>query len=494
MKYRITSPDGKAFEVNAPDGASEQDVIAYAQSQWKQPKKETIGDGQGLLRQFANTAAMGFDDELAGAASALTGGDYKSARDSYRREREEYQDENPIKSFIASMTGALAPGGMVAKGVMKGAAMLPQWGQLATIGGVQGAAQGAGDADEGSRLAGAATGGAFGAATGAALPAVIKGAGNAYRGVVGVDDVMPSAGALKEAATKGYTAARDIDLEITPEAMQSAAARIRQSLSDAGYRDYLAPKTFRALAEMESAPGKLADLEGIRRLLSKAGGDLAEKDAVRTAIGQLDDFVHGIGPDDVLRGDANAAMKVLGEARGNYAASKRADLVAEALSKAELQASSAGSGGNIDNAIRQQFKSILNNPKKLRGFSAEEVAMMRQIVAGTKAGNAARLVGKLAPTGIVSGALSSGAGLAAFGGPGAVALPVAGFAGKALGDTSTKRLAAALSQAVRSRAPAAAGIQMPAAPTLSAEKQALIAALLGQTEGTWQVQKSIQRP
>jgi hypothetical protein len=32
MRYEITSPDGKRFEVNAPDGASHDDVLAYAQS------------------------------------------------------------------------------------------------------------------------------------------------------------------------------------------------------------------------------------------------------------------------------------------------------------------------------------------------------------------------------------------------------------------------------------------------------------------------------
>lgn len=36
-KYRITSPDGKTFEVTAPDGASEQDVLAYAQAHFQQP-------------------------------------------------------------------------------------------------------------------------------------------------------------------------------------------------------------------------------------------------------------------------------------------------------------------------------------------------------------------------------------------------------------------------------------------------------------------------
>lgn len=455
---------------------------------------ETIGDGQGLLRQFANTAAFGFDDELAGAASAITGGDYTSARDAYRQEREQYGDENPVKSAIASLVGALAPGAGIAKGVMKGAASLPQWAQMATIGGVQGAGQGAGDADDNSRLAGALTGGAFGAAVGAAVPAVVTGAGNAYRAVAGVDDVMPSTGALKELASRGYDEARALDLEIKPEAIKGAAARIRQALDDAGYRDYLAPKTYRALTEMEASGGKLADVEGIRKLLGKAGGDLAEKDAVRTAIGHLDDFFHGISPDDVLHGDAQIASKLLNEARGDYAAFKRSGMIDDALAKAELQASSAGSGSNIDNAIRQQIKSIVNNPKKLRGFSAEEVEQMRAIVKGSKIGNAARLIGKLAPTGVVSGALSSGAGLALGGAPGAIALPAAGLAGKAIGDATTRRMVEALSASVRGRAPSAAGLAVPNMPALSAQKQALIAALLGQGVGGLELQKSIQRP
>ena len=34
-KYRITGPDGQTYDVNAPDGASEQDVLAYAQRSFK---------------------------------------------------------------------------------------------------------------------------------------------------------------------------------------------------------------------------------------------------------------------------------------------------------------------------------------------------------------------------------------------------------------------------------------------------------------------------
>jgi len=32
--FEITSPSGEVFEITAPEGASEQDVLSYAQSQF----------------------------------------------------------------------------------------------------------------------------------------------------------------------------------------------------------------------------------------------------------------------------------------------------------------------------------------------------------------------------------------------------------------------------------------------------------------------------
>lgn len=39
-KFQVTSPDGKSFEVNAPDGATQEQVLAYAQAQFQQPQAE----------------------------------------------------------------------------------------------------------------------------------------------------------------------------------------------------------------------------------------------------------------------------------------------------------------------------------------------------------------------------------------------------------------------------------------------------------------------
>jgi hypothetical protein len=149
---------------------------------------------QGLLRQFAHGASFGFDDELAGAASALTGGDYESARRDYLAERNQYGQDHPAASFAANLAGGLATGvGGAAKlaatkaggAVAEAVSTLPRWAQLATAGGAAGAVQGAGDADTGSRTWGAVKGGVAGAVAGAVLPPVIGVVGKVADKLVG---------------------------------------------------------------------------------------------------------------------------------------------------------------------------------------------------------------------------------------------------------------------------------------------------------------------
>lgn len=93
-KFRITSPDGRTYEVNAPDGATQQDVMEFAQKQFSatpadQPKpskpfgqqlNEGIAD---IPRQLGLTARHGIkavgnavgllSDPVGGAINATTG-------------------------------------------------------------------------------------------------------------------------------------------------------------------------------------------------------------------------------------------------------------------------------------------------------------------------------------------------------------------------------------------------------------------------------------
>lgn len=267
---------------------------------------------------------------------------------------------------------------------------------------------------------------------------------------------VPKTAELFEASNNGYRNMRGYGVEFHPQAVADVATNIMTELESEGYREYLTPKTFRAVDELNNPVGAnptISDVEGVRRALNKAAADPAERDAARRAVGQIDDFMSSLHPNDLVVNPqyAQAVAREAALARGNYAAAKRSELIDQAQAKAERQAGRAGSGANIDNALRQRISSILDNPKKLRGFSDAEKSQMEQIVKGTFTGNAARLIGKLAPTGVVSAGLSTGLGLAT-GLPWYVP-PAVGFVAKKGGDLSTLRGVNRLSAAVRGRSP-----------------------------------------
>lgn len=70
-KYRVTSPDGQEFVVNAPDGASQDDVMRYAREQWSAKRVPSIGD---KAESFAKSARAGLMDPILGASQLISKG------------------------------------------------------------------------------------------------------------------------------------------------------------------------------------------------------------------------------------------------------------------------------------------------------------------------------------------------------------------------------------------------------------------------------------
>lgn len=279
---------------------------------------------------------------------------------------------------------------------------------------------------------------------------------------------VPTAAELKTAAQAGYQHPEVAAVQIKPQAVTSLADTIKADLEsghNSGFRALNQPKTFSAIEELKNpnqtgaiaagAPVTVADIDSVRKVLTRLSIDPAEKAAAARAMGHVEDFLSTLKQPDLLAGDAAKASGIMTEARGNYAASMRSETVAKQLARAQLNADSAGAGANIDNATRQSIKSILINPKKLMGYSPDEIAQMQKIVGGTYANYAARLLGKLAPTGVVSSGLSAGAGFLAGGPVGALGLPALGAVAKKIADTSTLRQAEKLQNMIRSRSPLA---------------------------------------
>lgn len=230
------------------------------------------------------------------------------------------------------------------------------------------------------------------------------------------------------------------------------------------------------------------DVELIRKQLVslKTSPDASVREAARRAISSLQESQTSLNPTQVINGNAGEYTKTMREAIANYAAGKRSNTVMGKVALGELNAATAGSGANEDNALRQAIKQLarpVNNdivPKwKRLGFSDAEGAAIERVARGSAVGNTARFLGKFAPTGVVSGAGALGLGSLAGGPVGAVALPAAGYLAKRIGDMSTKKAVATLDLLVRSRSPLAQQVAAQVPPYLVQRLPAKTKLMLG---------------
>jgi hypothetical protein len=284
----------------------------------------------------------------------------------------------------------------------------------------------------------------------------------------------PTVEELKDAARAQYQHPDVKAVQINPDAVTALRNTIKTDLesgANSGFRAANEKKTFSAIDELANPaqssarvagnPVTIDDLDSVRKVLGRVskekdamGAATSDAAAASRAMGHIDDFLTNLKQPHLVAGDASKAVPILQEARGNWGAAKRAEEIQTKLENARIQAASTYGGGNINNASRQALRPMLkNNAAKAVGYSDAEKEALSQAVEGTKVGNLARLVGKLAPSGGVKGlahvALASGTGGAS------IPLTLASEGMKLIGDASTKRSIRKLEQILRERSPLA---------------------------------------
>lgn len=170
---------------------------------------------------------------------------------------------------------------------------------------------------------------------------------------------------------------------------------------------------------------------------------------------EIDDFIATAKGKDVLSGSAGDGNALILAARELNTRLRKTELLEDAITRAERRAASTGSGGNINNAIRQNIRAILDSPKKRRAFTKAELFEMEALIRQGSMENFLRWVGKFSPSG--NGLI----GMLQVGGtmlnPSMAALPIAGLVAKNIADKGTmgkvQRLQANVSKMPRAVAP-----------------------------------------
>ncbi len=420
---------------------------AEAEGQTKQPTAQAP-EGRGFFRRVddavrgvADMATFGFADEIAAGLGSLTGlGGQQGNYDANLEAQRQRDRDGGWERLGGQVVGAFANPAMVAR------TTLGAIGQGAAYGGAYGYGSGEGSTENRMKNAG------FGALVGGGVGGVVHGATNAISNRL-ARSAMPDTNDLRALSQAGYDAADAAGVIVRPEGMRRVATDVVGDLVDFGYHPSLQPRIGTVLSEMERLGNTNTTYKGLDTLRKMVGrvadsNDPAEKAMASRILSRLDDYMTNLPADDVLTGNAAQASQGIQQGRENWARMRRAEMVDTARIKAERRAASGGTGGNLENTLRQNVRSILDNPRRSRGMTEAEKEMAERIVRGTGGQNALRLAGRLSPT---TGGLSAMLNVGAAATNPLLMIPgTLGMGAKALADRGTHQNVQRLAEMIRS--------------------------------------------
>lgn len=261
----------------------------------------------------------------------------------------------------------------------------------------------------------------------------------------------PTIDTLRRAKDAAYKAADNAGVVVKADRFRRAVADIGLEAKKQGLDKTVTPKASGAMRRLlsEADEGRdlsLTEIDTLRKVIRRAAAtpDSGDKAVALTMRNELDNFLDDLKVKDLVSGDA-AAVKTLKNARALNTRVSKGQQIDDMLESARERAPQF-SGSGLENALRTEFRTLARNPKRLNLFTPAEQEAIRAVNRGAPMANFFRMIGKLAPTGVVSGGIGAagGAGIgSALAGPpgaavGALAVPVvgAGARGAATGLTS----------------------------------------------------------
>lgn len=501
-QYHVDAPD-EATAYSALK-SQHQDLDKYHQaatSLYEQQKKAglTGGFSEGLANRVLQGGTLGFGDELlAGLETPMEmvrrgvgpSEGYKYAKAFQDLKNDEARRNTGAFGSAAEIGGSFLPGGVVAKGVQRflgapatqatnalqignatnlpaiAGQVLPKaqklnpFGQSVATGAITGGVQGAGE-EGGEGIVPGMVAGAAGGAAGHALGVGLDRVAGAVNGASRVAPA-PTTDQLHNAASNAYDAFTNAGGLFTQRGVDDLSSAIRSRLSAEGWEPELAPQVNGLLRRLESyrqggasgvgqmTPRQLQSLRKIATNIRKSNDEQTSfYGGVLTK--EIDNFLGATNPNHFSGRPGGATQDdlayILNGANRLYTQYAKSSDIDMAKWLAENRAASTYSGGNENNAFRQNLRRVWEN-RGTEGFTPDENAAFKTAVRGGTAENVARGIGKLAAS---RGGLSAMAQLAAMLHSPHIAIPleVTAEGAKYLGDRLTRRNLEEVSRVVR---------------------------------------------
>ena len=216
---------------------------------------------------------------------------------------------------------------------------------------------------------------------------------------------------LRAAGSAAFESPAVTGLRVDPGGMPRMAADIQRRIEARGVRPYSADAgpLYRGIDELRNlqpgTPGAGLSIADVRPMKDVFGGQVQkgrdpltgnlspEAAGAATARSRVANYLANVPPGDVVAGDAATAGTMLRFGNANWTQAEKMAVAERALELARRRASTGGSGKNVTNVERQEFRKILNNLGQEANLAPEEIAALERAVMGTPFGNKMRDIG-----------------------------------------------------------------------------------------------------
>ncbi len=401
--FVVTAPDGKEYEITAPEGATQEQVLAYAQQNYSkaQPQRsmlEEAGRQVGLTARAGITGATAIPammaDPLAAGLNQLIG---RKVMDLPSQGIQNLMTaiglpspETGLERAVQAGTSAMA--GVPAQAALSGTSAalaplrqsLPQQVAAAGAGGTaaqktQEVVQEATDNPIASIIAGLAAGTVAGSLGAKGLASV-----SANR------EPLMTLDEIKRRAQQSYSKMEEQGIYIKPKSVLDNFNTIEDKLIAQNFNSKLddhrpVAQVLEKVREMTGTQRvPFTKLEQMRSALNdlKGAKEPATRKYAGQAVAELDSYIAQLKGSDIIAGKGNVgtAVKAVQDARKDWRNLSRASVLEDALNVAEAKAlDPKASEGEL---IRRQLINLAGNKDKMRSFSERERNAIKSVASG----------------------------------------------------------------------------------------------------------------
>lgn len=417
--YVVTSPDGKEFEITAPEGATQEQVLAYAQQNFKaaEPAQRSLGSDilrqVGLTGRAAVTGALSLPalaaDPLANLVNMAAG---KTVMTPPSQGIQNLMTAAGVPAPETGLERAVQTGASAMAGIAPQAALAKVTPSLAPLG--QNLLQQTAAAGAGGTAAQVASD-AVQEATDNPLASIVAGlAAGTVAGSLGAKAAtslsqqrqpLVTLDEIKKRAQQSYSTMENLGVQVKPKSILDTFDNIESKLVKENFNPKLDThkpvaqvlEQIRTMVGQQRVP--FTRLEQMRSALVdlKNSKEPATRKYAGQAVAELDNYISNLGAKDIIAGKANVgeAVKAVQTARTDWRNLSRATVIEDALNVAEAKAlDPKASEGEL---IRRQLINLASNKDKMRVFTERERNAIKSVASGPVADPLLSLLARFNP-------------------------------------------------------------------------------------------------